>query len=108
MSSDFKLDVVTQHDSEEPGLSTTISSKLLDEKANTVHTIFNGIREQGKLPMNNFATSAERRALNDRCETNLLFLHFFIHESTLFIYFIFCASKFLYKFLEACFNLIIL
>ncbi|KAJ1441866.1 Sugar phosphate transporter domain [Sesbania bispinosa] len=67
MSSDFKLDIVTQHDLEEPGLSTTINSKLsLDEKATTVHTIFNGIHEQGKLSINNFATNTERRALNDR------------------------------------------
>ncbi|XP_061373426.1 GDP-mannose transporter GONST2-like [Gastrolobium bilobum] len=67
MSSDFKLDIVTQHDSAEPGLSTTMSSKLsLDEKANAVHTIFNGVHEQGKLSINNFAINTERRALNDR------------------------------------------
>ncbi|KAL2956070.1 hypothetical protein AAZX31_18G064900 [Glycine max] len=63
MSSDFKLDIFSQHDSEEPGLGTTITSKMfLDEKANSVQTI----REQGKLSINNFATNAERRTLNDR------------------------------------------
>ena len=78
MSSDFKLDIDVHHDSEEPGLSSTITSRLtLDEKPNAVHTVFNGIREQGKMPINNFATNAERTGLNDRCETNLLSHIFF-------------------------------
>ncbi|RDX70705.1 GDP-mannose transporter GONST2, partial [Mucuna pruriens] len=62
MSSDFKLDIFSEHDSEEPGLGTAITSKMFDEKADAVHTV----REQGKLSINNFATNAERRALNDR------------------------------------------
>nr|KYP60153.1 GDP-mannose transporter [Cajanus cajan] len=63
MSSDFKLDIFSQHDPEEPGLGTIVTSKMLiDEKVNAVHTV----REQGKLSTNNFATNAERRALNDR------------------------------------------
>ncbi|XP_057433133.1 GDP-mannose transporter GONST2-like isoform X2 [Lotus japonicus] len=67
MSSDFKLDIATQHDTEEPLLSTALTSKRSqDEKTNVVHTIFNGIREQGKLSMSNFATNAERRSLSDR------------------------------------------
>lgn len=73
MSSDFKLDIATQHDMEEPLLSTALTSKRSqDEKTNVVHTIFNGIREQGKLSMSNFATNAERRSLSDRSETILL------------------------------------
>jgi len=64
MSSDFKLDIFYQHDPEEPGVgSAVISEKLLDERANAMHTA----RKQG----NNFATNAERRAGNDRCEINL-------------------------------------
>ncbi|KAL2332931.1 hypothetical protein Fmac_014144 [Flemingia macrophylla] len=63
MSTDFKLDIFPQHDPEEPGLGTTITSKiLLDEKANSLHTV----RDQGKLSINNFATNADPRALNDR------------------------------------------
>lgn len=59
MSSDFKLDIFYQHDPEEPGVgSAVISEKLLDERANAMHTA----RKQG----NNFATNAERRAGNDR------------------------------------------
>ncbi|XP_004500240.2 GDP-mannose transporter GONST2 [Cicer arietinum] len=68
MSSDYKLDIASTHESEEPGLSNTIDSNLsLDEKGKTVHTTFNGIHQQGKLSMNNFTTNyAERRALYDR------------------------------------------
>lgn len=74
MSGDYKLDIGTHHGSEEPRLSTTIDSKLsLDEYANAVHTTFNGIRDQGKLAVNNFSTNAERRALTDRCKTSILF-----------------------------------
>lgn len=75
MSSDYKLDIASTHESEEPGLSNTIDSNLsLDEKGKTVHTTFNGIHQQGKLSMNNFTTNyAERRALYDRSETSLLF-----------------------------------
>ncbi|XP_019418344.1 PREDICTED: GDP-mannose transporter GONST2-like isoform X2 [Lupinus angustifolius] len=56
MSSDYKLDIVTHHDHQEPGLSTTISSRQSLE----------GIHEQGNMSINNFTTNAERRALNDR------------------------------------------
>ncbi|KAK2440767.1 golgi nucleotide sugar transporter [Trifolium repens] len=67
MSTDFKLDIATQNDSEEPPLSNIIASNLsLDEKGKSVHTTFNGIREHGKLSPNNYATNAERRALYDR------------------------------------------
>ncbi|XP_027933421.1 GDP-mannose transporter GONST2-like [Vigna unguiculata] len=63
MSSDFKLDIIDQHDPEEPGLGRgMISEKLLDERTNAMHTV----RKQGNLTINNFATNAERRALNDR------------------------------------------
>lgn len=63
MTSDFKLDIFSQHDPEEPELGTTITSKmLLDQKANAVHAV----RELGKLSSNTFATNAERRAVNDR------------------------------------------
>ncbi|WVY94930.1 hypothetical protein V8G54_034018 [Vigna mungo] len=63
MSSDFKLDIIYQHDPEEPGLGgRMISEKLLDERTNSMHTV----RKQGNLSINNFATNAERRALNDR------------------------------------------
>ncbi|OIV95559.1 hypothetical protein TanjilG_02914 [Lupinus angustifolius] len=55
MSSDYKLDIVTHHDHQEPGLSTTISSRQSLE----------GIHEQGNMSINNFTTNAERRALND-------------------------------------------
>ncbi|XP_058782114.1 GDP-mannose transporter GONST2-like [Vicia villosa] len=67
MSSDFKLDIATDHDFEEPGLAKTIGSNIsLDEKGKTVHTSFNGIYEQGKLSPNKYVTNAERRALYDR------------------------------------------
>ncbi|KAF1891397.1 hypothetical protein Lal_00017029 [Lupinus albus] len=49
MSSDYKLDIVTHHDLEEPGRQS-----------------LEGIHEQGNISINNFATNAERRALNDR------------------------------------------
>ncbi|CAJ1960317.1 unnamed protein product [Sphenostylis stenocarpa] len=63
MSSDFKLDIYSQHDPEETGLGSTVTSKkLLDERANATHAV----RKQGNLSINNFATNAERRALNDR------------------------------------------
>ncbi|KAL1370083.1 hypothetical protein AAHE18_01G034300 [Arachis hypogaea] len=64
MSSDYKLDIVDHHhDPEELALD--------DENPNAVNTIFNGIHEQAKM-LNNFATNLERRALNDRCQPNLL------------------------------------
>ncbi|XP_045823857.1 GDP-mannose transporter GONST2-like isoform X1 [Trifolium pratense] len=67
MSSDFKLDITTQNDSEEPLLSNTIASNLsLDGKSKSVLTTFNGIHEHGKLSPTNYATNAERRALYDR------------------------------------------
>ncbi|CAJ2640258.1 unnamed protein product [Trifolium pratense] len=66
MSSDFKLDITTQNDSEEPLLSNTIASNLsLDGKSKSVLTTFNGIHEHGKLSPTNYATNAERRALYD-------------------------------------------
>jgi hypothetical protein len=83
MSTDFKLDIATQHDPEEPLLSNTIASNLsLDEKGKSVHTTFNGIREHGKLSPNNYATNAERRALYDRYKT-IFFSTFFIHKNPL-------------------------
>lgn len=67
MSSDFKLVIATDHDPEEPGSGNTIGSNIsLDEKGKTVHTTFNGIREQGNFSPKNYATNAERRALYDR------------------------------------------
>lgn len=82
MSSNFKLDIVTQHEPEEPGLSTTITSRLS----------LDGIREQGKMPINNFATNAERRALNDRCEINLLYHSFILKIHFFFLLkYIFCG-----------------
>lgn len=80
MSSDFKLNIATDHDYEEPGLGNTIGSNIsLDEKGKAVHTTFNGIRDQGNFSPKNYATNAERRALYDRCETYLLF-HSFCSE----------------------------
>ena len=84
MSSDFKLDIATNHDSEERGIGKTIGSNIsLDEKGKTVHTSFNGIYEQGKLSPNNYVTNAERRALYDRCETTLF--HFFLFIKIIYV-----------------------
>lgn len=70
MSTDYKIVIVSRDDSEEPKF--TIPSKLsLDETANAGHEILNGSHEQ-KLSINNFTTNAERRALSDRSEANLL------------------------------------
>jgi len=86
MSSDFKLDIY-QHDPEEPESGSAIlSEKLLDERANAIHTV----PKQGNMSINNFATNAERRAWNHRCEINLYaFLHF-----PLFALFLLCHGKF--------------
>lgn len=73
MLTDYKIDILGRHDSEEePELSTLPSKLSLDGKANAGHKILNGIHEQRKTSINNFATNAERRALSDRCEANLL------------------------------------
>jgi len=93
MSSDFKLDIIDQHDPEEPGLGRgMISEKLLDERTNAMHTV----RKQGNLTINNFATNAERRALNDRCERNLYaFMHFPLLALFLFYHCKFCLQNFM-------------